>query len=189
MERAAEVLGGGRWILKVINLWSELGCSRAEKFMGLSPEQQTRSRVWPFECVGKSMSCFRPKLLRQEVKSHARVQFGLSICILKSPRRIILEDKGQRWARKTENSWINSELCLGGRYIVANMVGVEALICCWMVQWQRIPSSWNWRVRWLLRHAHTHVVYSGKQTQLEQTDSDLWNQAAAVSVRERKSSS
>lgn len=48
-------LGSGRLISKRTVLWSEMGSSVDLRLYGVTPEQQTKSKIWPLLWVGKSM--------------------------------------------------------------------------------------------------------------------------------------
>ena len=61
------------------------------------------------------MNCCSPKLSRQEVKSVVRVFEILSMCILKSPRRMMLGESVHRWDRRELISGMNMLLGFGGR--------------------------------------------------------------------------
>ena len=71
MTRDCFVLENDRFKSNVMSLWSVMVVAgvMAEQFPGMTPVQQTISRVWPFECVGKLTYCFSPKLSKQKLKS------------------------------------------------------------------------------------------------------------------------
>ena len=81
MTRDCFVLESDRFKSNVMSLWSVMMGGRliAEQFPGMTPEQQTISRVWPFECVGKLTYCFSPKLSRQKLKSLVNERLLLSM--------------------------------------------------------------------------------------------------------------
>lgn len=114
MERDMLVLKSGRFALNETSLWSEKGMSNAVQFLGVMPEQQMRSMMWPFECVGESICCCNPKLSRQEENSFVRLLFILSMCILKSPSSITFGDRDNRVAVKSEKSFKKSGFGFGG---------------------------------------------------------------------------
>ena len=58
--------------LNEVSLWSEMGRSNAAQLDGVTPEQQSRSREWPFEWVGKLINCRKSKLSRHDIKSLVR---------------------------------------------------------------------------------------------------------------------
>lgn len=79
--------------------------SNAVQFFGVMPEQQMRSIMCPFECVGESIYCCSPKLSKQEENSLVRVLFKLSICILKSPSSMMFGAREHKVVIKSENSF------------------------------------------------------------------------------------
>ena len=78
MTRGCLVLDSVRHRLNETSLWSEMGRSAAEQFLGVKPEQQTKSKVCPLQWVGKSIYCVRPKLSRHEMKSLVDARLLLS---------------------------------------------------------------------------------------------------------------
>ena len=80
--------------------WSVMGSASAVRSRGVTPEQQIKSRMCPFECVGTEVCCWHPKLSKQEVKSLVRGRLILSMWMLKSPNSIMFGEREDRWVRK-----------------------------------------------------------------------------------------
>lgn len=114
IERFCLFLYSGRLALNKTNLWSEKGMSNTAQFLGVTPIQQTRSKMCPLECVGMSIYWCKPKLSRQDIKSLVAEFDVLSMWMLKSPSSSIFGDKSRVSARKLEKSVKTSELILGG---------------------------------------------------------------------------
>ena len=70
--RSSFVLNSVTLTLNELSLWSEMGRSNAAQLEGVTPEQQSRSREWPFEWVGKLINCCKSKLSRHDIKSLVR---------------------------------------------------------------------------------------------------------------------
>ena len=50
-------VGGGRRASKTIILWSDTPIMKISVFNMFRPEERTRSKVWPFSCVGPDTDC------------------------------------------------------------------------------------------------------------------------------------
>ena len=93
-------------------LWSEMGKSVISRLVGVMSVQQIKSSMWPLLWVGRLTCCVIQS--RSDVKSLARVLDGLSMWMLKSPRRITVEDITHTDVSSDENSLRKTAEGFGG---------------------------------------------------------------------------
>lgn len=93
----------GRLVLNNIALWSEMGSSEDVMLDVVMLEQQTKSRIWPFEWVLKLTHCVRSKQSHTALKSLVTMLSMISKLIFKSPIRVILGDMALRVVKTVES--------------------------------------------------------------------------------------